>query len=38
MFNKEGFINLADTVESIADIEGLDAHANTVRIRKGYIS
>ncbi len=33
-FTKEGFMRLADTVECIADIEGLEAHANTVRIRK----
>ncbi len=33
-FTKEGFMRLADTVELIADTEGLEAHANTVRIRK----
>ncbi len=33
-FTRAGFDRLADTVEAIADIEGLDAHANTIRIRK----
>lgn len=33
-FSKTGFIGLADTVETFADIEGLEAHGNTVRIRK----
>lgn len=33
-FSKKGFRMLADTVETIADIEGLEAHANTIRIRK----
>ncbi len=33
-FSKEGYMLLADTVEAIADIEGLEAHANTVRVRK----
>ncbi len=32
-FEKDGFINLARTVESFADTEGLEAHANTIRIR-----
>lgn len=32
-FKKDGFINLARTVESFADTEGLEAHANTIRIR-----
>jgi histidinol dehydrogenase len=31
---KKGFMNLADPVETIADIEGLEAHANTVRVRR----
>ncbi len=31
---KKGFMNLADSVETIADIEGLEAHANTIRVRK----
>ncbi len=38
MFNEKGFKGLADKVEVIAAVEGLEAHANTVRIRKGYIS
>lgn len=33
-FSEKGFRLLADTVETIADIEGLEAHANTIRIRK----
>jgi histidinol dehydrogenase len=33
-FTKRGFIGLSDVVETIADIEGLEAHGNTVRIRK----
>ncbi len=33
-FTKTGFRRLADTVECIADVEGLEAHANTIRIRK----
>lgn len=36
-FDKKGFMLLSDTVEAIADIEGLEAHANTVRIRKGGV-
>ncbi len=31
---KSGFMRLAGTVEAIADVEGLEAHGNTVRIRK----
>ncbi len=34
-FTREGFMRIAGTVEAIADIEGLEAHANTIRIRKG---
>lgn len=34
MFSEKGFKELADIVEIIADIEGLEAHANTVRVRK----
>lgn len=37
-FNGKGFIILSDTVETIADSEGLEAHANTVRIRKLYLN
>jgi len=33
-FDQKSFIRLSDTVESLADIEGLEAHANTIRIRK----
>ncbi len=33
-FNKKGFMLLSDTVEAIADIEGLEAHGNTIRIRR----
>jgi histidinol dehydrogenase len=33
-FTREGFLRLADTVEDVADIEGLEAHANAIRIRK----
>lgn len=32
-FNKIGFFKLAPLVETIAELEGLGAHANTVRIR-----
>ncbi len=34
-FARHGFQKLAGTVEAIADAEGLEAHANTIRIRKG---
>lgn len=37
-FDKNGFMLLSDIVESIADIEGLEAHANTIRIRKRSIN
>jgi histidinol dehydrogenase len=33
-FTKQGFIRLSEAVETIADVEGLEAHGNTVRIRK----
>jgi histidinol dehydrogenase len=33
-FDKKGFMLLSNTVEAIADVEGLEAHANTIRIRK----
>jgi histidinol dehydrogenase len=33
-FTKKGFMGLSEVVETIADIEGLEAHGNTVRIRK----
>jgi histidinol dehydrogenase len=37
-FDSSSFNLLAGTVETIAGIEGLEAHANTVRIRKAAIS
>ncbi|MEW6602389.1 MAG: histidinol dehydrogenase [Nitrospirota bacterium] len=33
-FSKSGFLKLAGTVETFADVEGLEAHGNTVRIRR----
>ncbi|MBI5101949.1 MAG: histidinol dehydrogenase [Nitrospirae bacterium] len=36
-FTKKGFMKLSGVVEAIADIEGLEAHANTVRIRRSRI-
>jgi len=33
-FDRKRFMLISDTVEVMADIEGLEAHANTVRIRK----
>lgn len=33
-FDKKGFMEIADIVETLADAEGLQAHANTIRIRK----
>lgn len=36
-FDKKGFKSLSDIVETIADAEGLKAHANTIRIRKGFL-
>jgi histidinol dehydrogenase len=33
-FTKRGFLRLSKTVEAIADIEGLEAHGNTVRVRR----
>jgi histidinol dehydrogenase len=32
-FSEKGFSRIAKVVETIADVEGLEAHANTVRIR-----
>jgi len=32
-FSKAGFMGLAGTVETLADIEGLEAHGNTIRER-----
>ncbi|NJD56218.1 MAG: histidinol dehydrogenase [Nitrospirae bacterium] len=33
-FTREGFLRLANVVEAIADIEGLEGHGNTIRVRK----
>jgi histidinol dehydrogenase len=33
-FTREGFLRLSRVVETMADIEGLEAHGNTVRVRK----
>ena len=33
-FSRKGYMLLANVVEAIADVEGLEAHANSVRIRK----
>jgi histidinol dehydrogenase len=37
-FTRSGFMELASTVETIADIEGLEAHGNTIRIRRQELS
>lgn len=37
-FDADGFGELAGAVELIADAEGLEAHANTVRIRKAALA
>ncbi|MBI4682665.1 MAG: histidinol dehydrogenase [Nitrospirae bacterium] len=34
--SKEGFAKLAGTVETMADVEGLEAHGNTVRVRNEH--
>ncbi|MBI4710732.1 MAG: histidinol dehydrogenase [Nitrospirae bacterium] len=34
-FKKQGFMRLADTVKTLADAEGLEAHGNTIRVRTG---
>jgi len=34
-FSKEGFEGLAKAVIDIAEIEGLTAHSNTIKIRQG---
>ncbi|MBI5741210.1 MAG: histidinol dehydrogenase [Nitrospirae bacterium] len=31
---EKGFSALADTVETLADVEGLEAHGNTIRVRR----
>ena len=33
MAKKEGFTELAKAVETLADVEGLEAHGNTIRVR-----
>ena len=33
-FSRKGFLRLSGTVETIADAEGLEAHGNTIRVRK----
>ena len=33
-FSRSGFMSLASTVETIADLEGLEAHGNTIRVRR----
>jgi histidinol dehydrogenase len=33
-FTKKGFMRISAMVEAIADIEGLEAHANTIRVRR----
>jgi histidinol dehydrogenase len=33
-FTQKGFVALSNTVETIADIEGLEAHGNTIRVRR----
>jgi histidinol dehydrogenase len=33
-FSRSGFMDIADTVETFADVEGLEAHGNTVRVRR----
>jgi histidinol dehydrogenase len=33
-FTEKGFAKIAKVVETIADVEGLEAHANTIRIRR----
>jgi histidinol dehydrogenase len=37
-FEPKGFMLLADTVEALADSEGLEAHANTIRVRKSRLT
>lgn len=36
-FSKRGFSGLSKTVQAIAEIEGLEGHANSIRIRKGRL-
>jgi len=37
-FTRAGFLRLSSVVEAIADIEGLEAHGNTIRVRKEQIA
>jgi histidinol dehydrogenase len=37
-FDEKGFMQLADMVELLADSEGLEAHANTIRFRRSGIT
>jgi histidinol dehydrogenase len=37
-FTKNGFMRLSKTVEVIADIEGLEAHGNTIRVRRANLT
>jgi len=37
-FTKTGFMRLSKTVEVIADIEGLEAHGNTIRVRRANLT
>jgi histidinol dehydrogenase len=34
-FTKQGFLSLAQTVQTVADVEGLEAHGNSIRVRRG---
>ena len=36
-FTREGFLRLAGVVETIADVEGLEAHGNTISVRKEHL-
>lgn len=36
-FTKAGFLELAETVKTIADAEGLEAHGNTIRVRENLL-
>lgn len=37
-FREDGFMKICDTVERFAEVEGLEAHANTIRVRKHRLS
>jgi histidinol dehydrogenase len=37
-FTKDGFTELADTVKTVAAVEGLDAHEDTIRVREGLFT